>query len=200
MTPSTDSGKLEHVIQRIDAVNSEDPNLETAADGPRPKELLYGQRMSAWLDRLAPDAPDTLRIAARGQHIRRWTIPRDEYPEGKQGYHAWRKALAAFHAETLGAIMADAGYGQEQIARTQALVRKENLRADPETQLLEDVICLVFLQYYFADFAGKHPEQKLITILRKTWRKMSPLGHETAKTLLPALSAEHRALVEKALG
>lgn len=184
-------------IDRFDAANREDPHHEQVDEQARPKELAYARRMSAWLDRLAPDASEPLRLAARCQHIRRWTIPRSDYPMDKAGYHRWRATLAKFHAETAGKILKDVGYDDTTIARVQALVRKERLRLDPETQLLEDVACLVFLENYFADFAKRHDEGKLVDIVRKTWGKMSERGRQAALQL--NLAPEIQALLAKAL-
>ncbi len=189
--------RLNAVLDKIDEINAADPNAETVDGKAVPKEWVYGRRMSARLASFAPGASEALQIAARGQHIARWTIPRSEYPEGKQGYHQWRGRLAQFHAEKVGAIMADAGYGEDAAARVQSLIRKENLRSDPEAQCLEDVICLVFLEHYFAEFAQKHEEDKLIRILRKTWRKMSERGQ--AEALNIDMPEETRRIVEKAL-
>jgi hypothetical protein len=192
-----DSSRFNEAIARFDAANAQDPNKETVDGVEHPKELLYARRMSAWLERLAPDASEALRLAARCQHIRRWTIPRSHYPMDRAGYKQWRTELAKFHARTAGEILEEVGYDQETIRRVQGLLRKERLKLDPETQLLEDVICLVFLENYFADFARQHDEEKLIGVLRKTWRKMSPRGHEAALTL--ELPTNARGLVERAL-
>lgn len=175
--------KLTDAIARFDAANAEDPNKVTIGDAQRPKELVYAERMTAWLDQLAPDASERVRLAVRAQHIRRWTIARESYPMDRAGYHKWRTDLGRFHAETAGEILRQVGYGEETIARVQSLLRKERLKADPEVQLLEDVACLVFLDHYFADFARKHDAEKLTDIVRKTWRKMSPRGHEAARGL-----------------
>jgi hypothetical protein len=153
--------------------------------------------MTGWLERLAPEASEPLRLAIRAQHLCRWTIPRSQYPMDRRGYHQWRTHLARFHAEKAGEILCEVGYDAATIARVQALLRKEGLKSDPETQLLEDVACLVFLESYFADFSRQHDEEKLITILRRTWLKMSPRGHQAALAL--DLPLEARALIEKAL-
>jgi hypothetical protein len=179
---------------RFDAAHAEDPEQDASG---QPAELVYAQRMSAWLAKLAPDASETLRLAARCQHIRRWAIRRGDYPEGVAGYRKWRVDEANAHALIAREILAQAGYDEATAQRVQSLVRKERLKQDPEAQLLEDVICLVFLENYFAQFAQKHDEVKLVEILRKTWRKMSPRGHEAALNL--ALPAPLRAIVEKAL-
>ena len=168
-----------------------------AANAAVPAEVLYAQRMTAWLDRLYPDASEALRLAARAQHIRRWEIPRGSYPMDRAGYHRWRTALYTFHAETADSILRGVGYPDATIARVRALLRKERLKSDPEMQALEDVACLVFLENYFADFAPKHDEEKVITILRRTWAKMSPRGHVAALELKMEPAA--RSLVEKAL-
>jgi hypothetical protein len=189
--------RMHAAFDRFDAENARDPNHELFEGAPASKELVYARRMSAWVERFAPNASEPLRLAARCQHIRRWEIPRQTYPMTRAGYHQWRTRLGKFHAEVAGEILREIGYDEPTIARVQSLVRKERLKQDPETQILEDVICLVFLESYFADFAKQHDEQKVIGILRKTWRKMSPRGQEFALSL--PLPTEARALVEQAL-
>ncbi len=191
------NGRFDRALSAFDAANAEDPTLQSAEGSAHPKELLYARRMSAWLERLAPDAPEVVRLAVRAQHIRRWTIPRDRYPMDRPGYRRWRTDLAAFHAETAGAILKQVGYDDAAIARVQALLRKERLKADPDVQLLEDVACLVFLEHYFEEFATKHPEDKLVDIVRKTWRKMSPRGQEAARRL--KLAPRLEAIIARAL-
>ena len=185
-------------VARFDAANAADPRRESLDGEPQPRELVYARRMTATLDRFAPDAPEGVRLAARCQHIRRWTVPRDRYPAGRDGYRRWRTDLGRFHAETAASILRDVGYDEETVARVEALLRKERLKADPDVQLLEDVICLVFLQYYLADFAAQHDDEKLTDILRKTWRKMSDRGRAAA--LQVDLPPELRALVSQAVG
>jgi Domain of unknown function (DUF4202) len=158
---------------------------------------VYARRMTHWLGRVYPDAAEPLRLAARCQHIRRWMIPRASYPMDRAGYHRWRTALYSFHADEAGKILEQAGYDPETIVRVRSLLKKEKLKVDPQMQALEDVICLVFLEYEFVDFAAKHEEAKLIVILRRTWAKMSPRGRE--EVLKINLPADARALVEKAL-
>ena len=194
---TVDSPRFQQALARIDASNAEDPNREFWQGVEYPKELLYSQRMTGWLERFAPDASGALRLAVAAQHIRRWESPRSDYPEGKAGYKEWRSNLARFHAETAGAILADVGYDDETIRRVQGLIRKEQLKRNAESQCLEDVACLVFLESYFADFSQKHDEAKLIDILQKTWKKMSAEGHAAALGLaLPEGAGE---LVQKAL-
>ena len=183
----------------FDAANAEDPTLEANDQGqPVPKELLYAERMSACLHRVAPDAPEAVQLAARSQHIRRWHIPRSDYPLTRPGYHQWRTALKKYHAELAGQLMAQAGYDPDIVARVGQLLRKERLKDDPEVQLLEDVICLVFLEYYFLPFAAQHPADKVVEIVQKTWPKMTERGHVLALQL--PFSPEALALVTRALG
>lgn len=172
-------------IAQFDAANANDPNHEQVHGESIPKELLYAQRMSATLNRLYPDASEELALAARAQHIRRWEHPRSAYPEGKAGYKEWRKKLSLFHAETATNIMENAGYTQEQIERVGVLIRKEKIKQNPEVQRLEDVICVVFLEHYLESFLDKHQyeDEKMHTILRKTWAKMSEHGHQAALSL-----------------
>jgi hypothetical protein len=187
-------------MRKIDAANSEDPNRELFEGHEYPKELLYSQRMTAWLTRLAPDAPEPLQLAVRAQHIRRWTVPRDSYPKDREGYLRWRSDLGRFHAEQTAAILTECGYGADIVQRVGSLIRKERFKADPEAQTLEDVACLVFLESYFADFSRQHAheEEKVIAILRRTWKKMSARGQEAALTIdLDPLAS---ALVGRALG
>lgn len=185
------NGRFGDVAAAIDAANARDPNT-VESDGRRePAELVYGRRMSETLARIAPTASELLRIAVRGQHIERWTSPRDAYPEGRIGYLSWRKDLQDFHARRIGEIMTTVGYGAADVARVGALIRKERLKSDREAQLLEDVACLVFLAHYLGEFINKTDSGKLALILAKTWSKMSPYGrHEARKLqLAPAAAA-----------
>ncbi len=192
-----DAERFNAAIARFDAANAEDPTTEVFQGVVYPKELLYAQRMTTWLDKLAPDASEALCLAVRCQHIQRWTIPRHTYPMNRTGYLRWRTTLAKFHADTAAAILRDVGYNDATIRRVQMLLRKESLKRDPEVQCLEDVICLVFLENYLAEFATQHDEAKILDILQKSWKKMSARGHEVALTL--SMSPEARRLVEQAL-
>ena len=189
--------RFDDAIRRFDEANAEDPNIEMVDGQPLPKELLYGQRMSARLAVFAPDAPETVKLAARAQHIRRWEVPRDTYPEGRAGYLKWRTDLYKRHAEIAGEIMGDVGYDADTIDRVQTLLRKRGLKTDPDVQLMEDVICLVFLQHYFHDFAQKHDEEKLIPIVQKTWNKMTEQAHEVALQL--DYAPDDLAVIQKAV-
>ena len=171
------------IIERIDFENSQDPNMESWDGKSFAKELLYSQRMTHWLGRMESQPSLALQIAARGQHICRWRIPREGYPMDRVGYLSWRHELKVMHSEKLNEILSDMGVSSTLIERVQFLVEKKNLKSDRETQLLEDVICLVFLEFYLDDFTHKHDEEKLIRILSKTWNKMSQEGHDAAMTI-----------------
>jgi hypothetical protein len=185
--------RLQCALDAIDAANARDTNDEAG----EPAEFVYGRRMSEALAAFAPNASEPLQIAVRGQHIERWLSPRDTYPEGKAGYFAWRNAAKKRHAERLGQIMAACDYDAAAIARVGALARKERLRSDPDAQTLEDVACLVFLRYYAERFAAKHAGEKVLDILVKTQRKMSPRGRTAALGF--GLPAPVLALYERAL-
>jgi len=194
----TTSPRLEKALAAIDAANEQDPNVEIVEGEEVKKEIAYSRRMTKWLSKIAPDAPEFMQIAARAQHIRRWEIPRKDYPEGKKAYHLWRTTLYRHHADAAAEIMTACGYEEEEIEKTRRLLLKKNLRSDSDMQLLEDVICLVFLENYFLDFSRQHDEEKMIGIVQKTWNKMTPRGHQAALAL--PMADEARALVEKALG
>lgn len=161
--------RLNDTLAAIDAANDADPDRSEGAPAAR----LYGERMTAELGRLYPDASDELKIAARGQHIERWTSPRDSYPAGREGYLTWRRDLGAFHARRLAEIMTAQGYGADSIAQVGRMVRKEGLKRDSDVQALEDAICFTFLRWYFAPFAKGRDSQELVRIVEKTARKMS---------------------------
>ena len=175
--------RFEQAFVKFDAANATDPNQDVFEGVIYPKELLYAKRMTAMLKHFEPDASEALQLAARCQHICRWKISRNNYPMDRVGYKCWRVELYKFHGETAGGIMRAVGYDEEMIASVQALLRKEKLKNNPESQILEDVVGLVFLQYYLVDFVNKYShfeEEKLLNILRKTWKKMSEKGHITA--------------------
>jgi hypothetical protein len=177
------STPFDHAIALIDAANEADPNRETAAGKDWPKELLYSHRMSDMLQRYAPEADEAMRLAVRAQHIRRWQSARDAYPMDRDGYLQWRKDLYKFHADTAAALLAQAGCSTDVIERVKKAVGKRALKANPDTQLLEDVTALVFIEHYLLDFAAKHPEYdeaKWRGIIRKTWEKMSKRARDFA--------------------
>ena len=162
--------QLTQVLEAIDAANAADPTLE---DG-QPAALLYGRRMSAEQARLFPVASEPLQIAARGQHVERWKLPRSAYPEGRAGYLAWRRAQARHHADVVTSLMQAAGYATQDAETAARMLRKEGIKCDPQVQALEDIACFTFLTWYFAPFAAKHSEEKVQHIVAKTARKMSP--------------------------
>lgn len=179
---------FEAACAAIDRANAEDP---------QGRELLYSRRMVDWVRALAPSASEELLLAVRAQHIRRWTVARSTYPEGRNGYLRWREDLKKFHAETLATIMKEAGYGDAAVAKARSLIVRKNLAADAEGQTLEDAACLVFLQFEFAEFAAKTEPDKMVDILRKSWKKMSPAARDRALGL--PLTADQLALVQRAL-
>ncbi|MCJ1368614.1 hypothetical protein MMC16_007758 [Acarospora aff. strigata] len=184
-------------LQLIDEAHAEDPRDVDSNGAKVPYELHYAQKMTGYLEKRAPSAPDTLRLAIRAQHFRRWEIPRDAYPMNKQGYHAWRTFLKKRQAEQAEQICLDCGYSEEDVLRIGAMIRKENLKKDEQTQILEDVACLVFLDDQFEEFEKEHDEEKIVSILRKTWGKMSDEGHELALEI--CMSDRAKGLVQKAL-
>lgn len=180
---------LASVLAAIDAANAADPNLEPDR---RPAALVYGERMTAELARRIPDASEHLQIAARGQHVERWKLAREAYPEGRAGYLAWRVEQGRIHAARVAGMMADAGYPQADQDRVASLLRKEALKRNPETQALEDVICFVFLRWYFAEFAARYDDLDIGRIVEKTARKMSADARRVALAefpMPPALAA-----------
>jgi hypothetical protein len=163
------------------------------AEDPRGLSVRYHEHVARWVDALDPDAAEVVRLAARCQHIRRWTLPRSDFPEGLQGYKLWRSTLARRHADDAAQILGDAGYDAATIARVRDLLVKKRLRSDPLAQLLEDAVCLTFIELDFADFAAKHDDDKVRQIVRKTWDKMSDRGHAHARALVARLSASPNA-------
>jgi len=175
--------RYQAAIAAFDQANAEDPNKEMADGKEYPKELLYAERMSEMQERYAPEASEAVKLAVRAQHIQRRKIPRSDYPMNRQGYLQWRTGLYKFHAETAGRIMQEVGYDDAMVERVKTIVSKKGLKVNPETQLMEDVADLVFIEHYMAGFAVQHPEYdeaKWIQIIRKTWQKMSPSSHEFA--------------------
>lgn len=168
--------RLDHAFTAIDAANTKDPHQE---DG-HPANLLYGQRMTAEQQRLFPDASEVLRIACRGQHIERWTLPRDSYPMDRAGYLQWRSEQGRRHADRIAGIMEEAGYDGEDIDRARKMLTKQGLKRDPEVQALEDVICFTFIRWYLGDFMAEQPDEKMPRIIEKTARKMSADGRAKA--------------------
>ena len=199
-----ESERYRQAIELFDAANREDIEVEICVESGQqiehPKRYIYGLRMSQTLEAFEPEASEALSLAVRCQHIYRWKIPRNSYPMTREGYLAWREYLKGYHGEQAGKIMSQIGYNQEEIEQVQFLLLKKQLKSNPDTQTLEDIICLVFLQYNFATFAAgdiAKDEEKLLNIIRRTWRKMSEKGNAAALKL--DYSPESLTLIKKAL-
>ena len=189
--------KLAAALRLIDEAHAQDPKKIEIDGKEQAYELHYSQKMSNYLEKRNPSAPDTLRLAIRAQHFRRWEIPRDSYPMNKLGYHAWRTYLKKRQAEMASQICLNCGYSEDDAMRVAHLIRKEDLKEDTDTQTLEDVACIVFLDDQFEDFEKQHDEEKIVKILQKTWGKMSEKGHELVLEL--SMSEKCRRLMNKAL-
>jgi len=186
-----------NLLAKIDQINRQDPNKELCGQQAVAKAYLYSQRMTQWLHRIDPSAPETLKIAAYAQHIKRWSIPRKDFPAGRAGYLRWRRTLAAHHARLTAELMQQSGYSTDEIEEVSRLLRKEGLKTNPQTQTLEDVACLVFLEYYLPEMMQRYPPDKLTAIIRKTWKKMSANGRKLALKIDYTVS--QRKLVEMSL-
>ena len=191
------NANFELALQLIDEAHSQDPKIIVVDGKDQPYELHYSRKMSRYLEKHFPNAPAVLRIAVRAQHFRRWEVPRDSYPMNRQGYHSWRTYLKNRQADLAQEICLNSGYLEEDANRVAALIRKENLKKDEETQVLEDIACLVFLDDQFEEFEKQHDEEKIVTILRKTWGKMSDRGHELALEI--SMSERAKNLIAKPL-
>ena len=192
-----EAARFKEALRRFDEANSHDPNATISGEGPRPRELVYAEWLTDWVLRLCPEASEELRLAARSQHLCRWQVPRRSYPMTRAGYLQWRESLKKFHAEKAGEILREVGYPPETVARVQSLNLKKDLAQDHETRVLEDALCLVFLQHQFTELAAKTPEGKMLGVLQKTWKKMSPAGQKAAAAL--ALGPNEKALLDRAL-
>jgi Domain of unknown function (DUF4202) len=189
--------KLAAALAAIDAANADDPNVITVDGVERAKELAHAELMTRWVRTLDPDCSDEQILAARAHHLRRWTIPRASYPDGRSGYLRWRTALKRQHGEEVGAILRDAGYDDESVARVRAIVTKRGLGQDHAVQVHEDALCLVFLETQLDELASKMGDDKTVDILQKTAKKMSPAGRAAARAL--RFSPPASALLERAL-
>jgi hypothetical protein len=192
-----DAERLRRALAAIDAANAGDPNRLRVRGESRPKELAHAELVSEWVERLAPDSGEALRLAARAHHLRRWMIPRSEYPAGRRGYLRWRRALQVLHAREAAAILTAEGYDDATIRRVQDLVQKKGLGRDAEVQVLEDALCLVFLETQLHDLSAQLDDEKLLGVLRKTLRKMSPEAIQRAEEL--PLGAAGRAFLQRAI-
>ena len=193
----TDPERFQSALRRFDEENSRDPNSETVDGVRQPRELIYARWLTVWVLKLAPEASEELRLAARCQHLCRWMVARSSYPMTRAGYLQWREGLKKFHAQKAGEILREVGYGEEIVARVQSLNLKKDFPKDPETRVLEDALCLVFLERQLADLAAKTTEDKVVNALQKSWKKMTEQGREWALKL--PYGPWERALLEKAL-
>lgn len=192
------TAQFQKAIKLFDQANSQDPNVEIWEGKEYPKEVLYGERMTAMLESFDANASEEVQLAARCQHICRWEIPRSSYEMNRPGYLKWRTELKKYHAQKAIEILASVGYGTEIQEKVSFLLQKKQLKRNEDTQTIEDVICLVFLQFYFDPFVAKHSDEKIIDIVQKTWKKMSEKGHDAALQL--SYSDQGLFLVKKALG
>jgi hypothetical protein len=190
--------RLAEALAAIDAANAGDPNTIEVRGSVRPKEQAHAELMTEWLDRLAPDATDAQHLAARAHHLRRWSVPRTDHPEGRAGYLRWRTALKKRHAAELGEILEGVGYDRATIERAQQIIRKEGLGTDPEVQAHEDALCLVFLETQLAELADAQGDDKMADIIQKTAAKMSDRALALVADL--PMRDQDRALVARALG
>jgi hypothetical protein len=194
---AADSKRFEAAIQRFDSENAQDPNLETVAGVDQPRELAYSKWLTEWVLRLCPNASEELRLAARCQHLCRWQVPRASYPMTRPGYLQWREGLKKFHAQKAGEILREVGYPESVVARVQELNLKKAFPRNPESRILEDALCLVFLERQLTPLADKTSEDKVINALQKSWAKMTPAAREIALKL--DYPPREKSLLEKAL-
>jgi hypothetical protein len=192
-----DADRFGRALARFDDENSRDPNHEMVDGVQQPRELIYAQWLTGWVLRLCPEASEELRLAARCQHLRRWEIPRNSYPMTRVGYLQWREGLKKFHAKRAGELLKELGYPNQVITRVQNLNLKKDFPKDPETRVLEDALCLVFLEHQFADLAAKTSEDKMVNAVQKTWKKMTE--HAQAIALELPFAQKEKKLIEKAL-
>jgi len=189
--------RFDDAIARFDAANGEDPVLEEAEGGASTRGLLYAQRMSARLDSFMGGATEALRLAVRAQHLKRFEMPRENYPMNRSGYLLWRSDSSKHHAALAGTILREVGYDDAMVAAVEGIVRKKNRATNPEAQALEDVACLVFLVHYCEPFIADKDDDAVVVILQKTWAKMSPGGQAAARAL--SLADRPERLLERAL-
>jgi hypothetical protein len=194
------TARFEAAAARFDDAHRDDPRVVERDGAVVPWSVVYHERLAAWVERLAPQATEPLRLAARCQHIRRWTLPREGFEPGAAGYKRWRATLARQHADDAERVLAEVGYDGAVIARVRDLLLKKGLGRDDEVKVFEDAICMTFLENELASFSAKHDDAKLIDILRKTWKKMSPVGREAALELAGDLPERARALLQRAVG
>ena len=193
----SEPARFREAIRRFDELNAADPNQEVVDGQSRPRELVHAERLSRWVMTLEPAASEPLRLASRSQHLCRWMIPRHGYEMTRAGYHQWRTELKRFHAEKSAQVLRAVGYPEGLALRVSELNLKKNFPSDPESRVLEDALCLLFLQFQLADLAQKTDDEKVINALQKSWKKMTPNGHEHALKL--HYDERDRALIDRAL-
>jgi len=186
-------------VARFDELNGTDPSRIRSGDRELPRELCRADWLSEWVKVLDPDASEPLRLAARCQHLMRFSVPRASFPEGRGGYRRWRRQAATFHAERAAEVLREVGYDEAVVNAVSAIVRKEGMHEVADVQTMEDALCLAFLEHDLDALAAKHPEAKMVRILRDTWKKMSPRGRAHARDLAGRLSAGSQALLAAAL-
>jgi len=175
--------KLQHAFEQFDNYNKTDPTIFEWEGISYPQEYFLAIKLYDWVLKLDPDAGEELLLASRCQHIGRWEIPRDSYPEGREAYLKWRSDLAKYHAEVATAILQDAGYDEQQIARVKQILLKQKIKVDADVQTMENALCLVFLEFQYEDFSPKHSQDKLVNILKRSLLKMDAQGHKFAISL-----------------
>jgi hypothetical protein len=175
--------KLTQAFEQFDTYNKTDPNSIVWSGVSYPQEYFLALKLYEWVLKLAPQASEELMLASRSQHIGRWEIPRDSYPEGRESYLQWRKDLAIYHTEITVAILQRIGYQTEQIERVKQIILKQKIKADAEVQIMENALCLVFLQFQYEDFHIKHDPEKVINILKRSLLKMDTNGHKFALSI-----------------
>ena len=192
------SERFDTAVQRLDALNADDPVRVSVNGKETPRLIAEAERVSAWILHLCPDASEALRLAGRAQHLMRWKIARADFPEGRIGYRTWRRAAMDFHALETRRVLESVGYDEDTITRVSEILQKHGLRKNAEVQVMEDALCLSFLEHDFEPFAAKHTDEKLVHILKETWQKMSPRGHAAAIELLPQLPERLQQLIREA--
>ena len=198
LTDNSSQNRFEEAVRRFDEENSRDPNTVEAGGVKKPRELVYAEWLTDWVLRRCPAASEELRLAARCQHLCRWMVPRSSYPMTRAGYLRWREELKKFHAQKAADVLREVGYAEDIVARVKNLNLKKEFPDDPETRVLEDALCLVFLEHQFAELANKTSDDKMINAVRKTWRKMTSAAHQLAAGL--SYGPREKQLLERALG
>lgn len=189
--------KLNKAFSLFDEYNRHDPTVFEVGGHAEPSAYFHATKLYDWVKRLDPNASEALLLASRSQHIGRWEVPRSTYPEGRVGYLQWRSDLSRFHAQKAADILNIVDYDRDTIDRVEMIILKRKLKIDTDVQTMEDALCLFFLEFQYDELIAKHPDEKIIHILRKTWGKMTDRGRKFALTL--DFSKKGRLLLDKAL-